>query len=365
MGVATSISAPPSEAGLLEGVAALLRQRLPEGWRLELEAGGGDPRVDGVWKLRAPDGAAVRILVEAKPQLATRDVGPVLERLAAARAAIGGQQPVALMLASRYLAPQTQQRIQRDGGAYADLTGNMRLALELPALFLRDVGAHSDPWRGPGRPRGSLKGAAPARVVRALVDFKPPVSVPQLAARSGASIGATYRVVDLLEREELVEREPRGPIATVAWRALIERWSRDYDFQRSNDLLSCLQPRGLPALLDALRTQKTLRYALTGALAIEDELSYAPPRLAMLYVENPEQAIPLLDLRPVETAANVLLARPLSDVSFDRLQQINGLRAAAKSQIAADLLTSAGRGPSEAQALLDWMQANQDAWREQ
>ncbi|MHB1538354.1 MAG: hypothetical protein ACYCUM_06965 [Solirubrobacteraceae bacterium] len=50
---------------------------------------------------------------------------------------------------------------------------------------------------------------------------------------------------------------------------------------------------------------------------------------------------------------------------MQRLQQIGGLRAAAKSQIVADLLTSPGRGPSEAQALLDWMQANQDAWCEQ
>jgi len=35
----------------------------------------------------------------------------------------------------------------------------------------------------------------------------------------------------------------------------------------------------------------------------------------------------------------------------------------APSQAAADLLTSPGRGPSEAEALIAWMAANEAAWR--
>jgi hypothetical protein len=35
---------------------------------------------------------------------------------------------------------------------------------------------------------------------------------------------------------------------------------------------------------------------------------------------------------------------------------------AALSQIAADLRTSPGRGPNEAEALMQWMQENEDAW---
>jgi hypothetical protein len=33
------------------------------------------------------------------------------------------------------------------------------------------------------------------------------------------------------------------------------------------------------------------------------------------------------------------------------------------SQIAADLLTSPGRGPNEAEVLMQWMQENEAAWR--
>jgi hypothetical protein len=35
----------------------------------------------------------------------------------------------------------------------------------------------------------------------------------------------------------------------------------------------------------------------------------------------------------------------------------------APSQAAADLLTSSGRGPEEAEALIEWMLANEEAWR--
>ena len=36
---------------------------------------------------------------------------------------------------------------------------------------------------------------------------------------------------------------------------------------------------------------------------------------------------------------------------------------AAAAQVAVDLLTSSGRGPSEADALLSWMKDNESVWR--
>jgi hypothetical protein len=267
------------------------------------------------------------------------------------------------MLVARYLPASTRARLEQRGVAYADATCNLRLALERPALFLRDVGASRDPWRGPGRPRGNLKGPPAARVVRALVDFTPPFTVPELIRLSGASSGATYRVIELLMEEALIDRQPRGAITTVDWRPLLERWSQDYGFQQSNAVAAYLQPRGLPALLKALRSAEDLRYVLTGALAAERLAPYAQPRLATLYVDRLDEVAAQLELREVDTGSNVLLATGDYDVAFERTQEIDGLRFAAPSQVAVDLLTAPGRGPSEAQALLDWMGANEPAWR--
>lgn len=116
------------------------------------------------------------------------------------------------------------------------------------------------------------------------------LTVPELVRRSGASTGATYRVVEFLEREGLIERVPRAPIIGVEWRRLVERWSEDYSFQRSNVVSTYLQPRGIPALLDSLRAADGLRYALTGSLAAQQLAPYAPPRLAMLYVAHRARA---------------------------------------------------------------------------
>jgi hypothetical protein len=61
--------------------------------------------------------------------------------------------------------------------------------------------------------------------------------------------------------------------------------------------------------------------------------------------------------------ANVALASGKYDVVFDRADAVDGVRFAALSQVAVELLTGPGRNPSEATALLDWMAANESAWR--
>jgi len=169
--------------------------------------------------------------------------------------------------------------------------------------------------------------------------------------------------VEFLEQEDLVERQPRGQITTVDWRALLERWSEDYGFQQSNTVVSYLQPRGLSALVQGLRGAPELRYVLTGSLAAERYAPYAPSRLGAVYVDRLDETAERLDLREVDTGANVLLATGDYDVVFERSQDIDGLRIAAPSQVAVDLLTAPGRGPTEAQALLDWMGADEPAWR--
>lgn len=351
---------------MLRRALALVQERLPPAWSASVAENKvvSDRPVDAVVELTGSDQARAILVVEAKRSVATRDLPAMLERLRSHAAQLpGSATPAVPVVAARYLAPSTRAWLEARGVSYIDVTGNLRVVVEQPALFLRDAGADRDPWRGPGRPRGTLQGPPAARVVRALVDFVPPVTVPELVHRSGASTGATYRVVEFLDREALIERVPRGPIAGVEWRRLLERWSEDYGFQLSNTVGAYLQPRGIIAVLDALRATRGLRYALTGSLAAERLAAYAPPRLAMIYVESLEVAAKRLELRPVEAGANVLLATGDYDVVFDRLVEVDELSFAAPSQTAVDLLTGPGRSPAEAQALLDWMQTHESDWR--
>jgi hypothetical protein len=346
---------------------ALVQDRLPPGWSTTIDedvvvAG---RLIDALVELAGPDQTKAILVVEAKRSVVTRDLPAALEQIQSAGSQLA--RPVVPMLVARYLPPSARAWLEERGVSYADATGNLRVALERPALFLHDKGTDHDPWRGPGRPRGTLQGPPAARVVRALVDFTPPVTVPELVRRSGASTGATYRVVEFLEREALIERirqgTRQGPIKTVDWRRLLERWSEDYGFQRSNTVGAYLQPRGLDAVLDGLAASHGLRYALTGSLAARRLAPYAPSRLAMIYVDDPGQAAAQLTLRPVDSGANVLLASGDYDVVFDRRVEVDNLSFAAPSQTAVDLLTGPGRSPAEASALLDWMQTHERDWR--
>jgi hypothetical protein len=355
---------PAREIDVLRRALELVRDRLPSGWKLQVdeEVSLGGRRADALVVLRGPDGAEAKLAVEAKRLLTPRDVPAALDQLAFFQDAAG---PITPMIVGRYLTPSTRQELEARGSAYADATGNLRLALDRPALFLRDVGADRDPWRAPGRPRGTLKGPAAARVARALLDFRPPYSIPELRKLSGASSGATYRVIEFLEQEGIVERAPRGPITDVDWRRLLMRWSEDYGFQRSNSVSAFLEPRGLAALVDRLRDRQDIQYTVTGSLAAERIAPYAPARLAMIYVDKAEQVAQDLGLRQVDSGANVLLATGDYDVVFDRAVLGEGTKWAATSQVAVDLLTGPGRNPAEAESLMDWMAANELQWRRQ
>ena len=65
----------------------------------------------------------------------------------------------------------------------------------------------------------------------------------------------------------------------------------------------------------------------------------------------------------VALGANVALALPFDPVVYERTLKKGGLTIVALSQVAADLLTSPGRGPNEAEALMEWMRENEAAWR--
>lgn len=367
----TTNSRPEREPDVLRRALKIVRTRLPRRWEATVQEEAmidGAMRADALMRLRAPDGSPATLVVEAKRLVEARDLPRVLDQLARivdgvrSRSNRPAESTVEPMVVARYLSPRTRERLEELEISYADATGNLSLALDQPALFLRDVGAQRDPWRGPGRPRGSYRGTPAARVVRALADFAPPMTVPELAKRSGASAGATYRMVELLQSDAYIEREERRAITRVDWRQILERWSEDYEFATSNPTATFLEPRGLPALEANLR-ESGVRYAITGSMAAERYARYAPPRLAMIYLDDIDRAVDDLGLRIVEGGANVLLAAPKDDFVYDRAQVIEGLSFAAPSQAAVDLLTSPGRGPSEAVALLNWMEKNEPSWR--
>ena len=350
--------ARPSPDALYQACFSALRMRLPPSWDLReigKEYRSAHSRLDALWELRAPDGTAARLCVEIVRQLEPRAVASLLAFL---RCDDSGGHP---LVVAPFLSPRTRGILAEADAGYADATGNLRLRLDSPAVFIDIAGADSDPWRE-RRSIHSLKGPAAGRAVRALCDFRPPYGILEIAERSHTPQATMSRVISFLDREALLTRIGRGTVTAVNWQQLIARWTLDYVFTRSNQITTWLEPRGLDALLKKLRAIEW-QYAVTGSLATLPVAPYAAARLAALYVVDVSRAAESLGLRPVETGANVLLAKPFDPVVFDRTTMHEGLTYAALSQVAADLLTSPGRGPAEGQELMQWMGEHEDAWR--
>lgn len=356
-------STPPSTAReTAAAVATMLRERLPPDWTVaEAPTDSRTPQPDAVLALTCPGGPDFRIILETKILLEARDVPQVREQLS--RHIRPGTDDIGLVT-SRYLAKSTRDSLSKAGLSYADATGNILIRAHSAPLFISDRGADSDPWRGPGRPRATLKGAPAAKVVRTLLDLPGPWRISDLVRQSATSTGSVYRVMEFLESEALATREGSGSIIIPDWTALLRRWSDDYTFLNTNVITRWIAPRGLENFLDRVRQSQMLNYAITGSIAAATWAPYAPARSAMIFSSSTEEAAAALGLRPTDTGANVLLAKPAYDVLIDRaIDREDGLRIAAPAQVAADLMTGPGRAPSEAEELLDWMRRNEQLWR--
>lgn len=334
-----------------------LARRLPPGWVIEDIGQDRRPKLaDAQISIVGPDGRRGLILLEAKRSLDPRQAMELAGRLQRTL-----PDDLITLIISPYLTPGVRDRLKSSGLGYVDLTGNTRLELKNPGLYLETSGADRDP--GPSeRPTRSLRGPKAGRVVRALCDFREPVGVRELAIKTSLDPGYVSRIVALLDRQALVERGPRGGIVKVDWERLLRRWAQDVPFENRGEMASYLEPRGLPALLGRLPSSE-LRYVITGSLAASRLAPIAPPRLAVLYVESVEGAAQSLGLRPAETGGNTVLVLPNDPWVFEGAREEEGVNYAAPSQVAADLLTNPGRAPSEGDALIRWMAENEEKWR--
>ena len=362
-----------SETRLIDTAAREISERLPPRWRLlerERETvvrfpQGSTREVDAVWEIRDPAGISSDVIVEVKTNLVEpRFVSSVVSQMRVLPNS--GKERVAAtpacMLISTYLSPLTRERLTEAGVSYADSTGNIRFSVDRPAVFIERQGADKNPFREK-RPLRSLKGGRAARVARGLMDYRTPFGTRQLAAEIASSPAMVSRVSNLLEPDEIVTKEsPRGRIVSVDWEALARRWAVDYDFASSNTLTTWLEPRGTEALFARLR-EAAFRYTVTGSFAGYRLAPVAQPRLATLYVEDPDTEAEALGLRPAETGANVLLVVPFDPVVFERAEYDNGIAYTRVTQTLLDLMTGPGRGPAEADALLEWMRENEDVWK--
>src|SRR5215471_18971977 len=150
---------------MLEALRQQVTERLPTGWRIVESKRAGHPDrldrgADATLKIRGPSDKTGLVLVQLKRRIEPKDAAMLKLTL---RTALGS--PV--LIAAPFVSARTQARLKTMGFGYADLTGNIRLSLSEPGLFIETRGADRNPIPS-SRERKSLRGAKAGRLARAL-----------------------------------------------------------------------------------------------------------------------------------------------------------------------------------------------------
>jgi hypothetical protein len=326
------------DKSIVDEVTGVLAALLPAGWSVAVSPGGG---ASPAWVVTAPDSAQANtdLLVADAPS--PREIRPV-------RAGAPG------VMVARYLSPATRAKLADLAWGYADTTGNIAICLQKPGLVVRVHGADRDP--GPRlRPNRTLKGPRAARLVRALCDAPLPLTLSELGRRTGIDLGYASRLLDWMVQEGFLDRDRRGPVTSVAVRALLGRWAEGYSVLATHRAIGLRDPQGAAGQAERMKALAT-RYAITGTFAANRLAVFSPRRPMLVYAERPSAVIDGLALVAGDDDADVILLDPVDPFVFERTWSTGGLVFASPSQIAVDLLTGPHDGRPFADDVIAWIE---------
>jgi hypothetical protein len=355
---------------LLTRALSILAEKLPADWTVKVVGNGGAKSEPSAQiRISASRGAEATVNAVLKQSMQPIDAIGVKD----AAAAISTKNRRAVLVVSPFISPSTRKKLREHGFGYLDFCGNICFKIDVPALYIETEGAQKNPTKIDRQAR-TLKGAKAGLIVRTLADTAAVPGVRDLAKRLGIDPGYVSRVFAFLKDEAIIRHEfqigapgksrtsKRQVEWSVDWVSLIRRWALEAPLENRSRVFTYIEPRGLKAALSNL-AGASFQYAITGSCAAAELAPIAPPRLLQIYVEDAEKTAKQLGLREADTGGNVVLIEAENELPFLRSRQERDLNFASVSQVVADLLSSPGRAPAEAEELFNWMKNNEEVWR--
>lgn len=337
---------PETTRRQFDAAVGRLRQLLPEGWRVAVEARnstGGRARVSS----ERDDGA---VTIWTRKRLDPREV-PTLP-----------EPDGPTVVASRWLSPRTRDLLRVRGIGYLDETGNTWIQMMTPAVFVRTDGGDRDPSPKPAV-APTLRGARAWALLRTLIEVAPPYGVRELSTALRVDAGYVSRVLQVLVGELLIERRARGPVTAVDWEGVLRQLVSTYSAFTANETSTWVAPAGAEQALRTLADKRAGQWAVSGSFASARIVPVAAPESALIYTTDPERLAKVARLLPATTGANVVLAVPYDEIVFTRTRRDGKVTFVSTTQAAIDDLTGPGRMPQEGEALVAWMKRNPKRWQ--
>ncbi|MGO9613730.1 MAG: type IV toxin-antitoxin system AbiEi family antitoxin [Dissulfurispiraceae bacterium] len=254
-----------------------------------------------------------------------------------------------LIFVAPYISPQAANICMKDSVGYLDFAGNCFFSFG--QVYIEQTGK-PNPFKT-RRDLVSLSSPKSSRVLRVLLNNAGRAWKTQdLANEARVSLGHVANVKKLLLDREWITKQD-GFSLTEPW-MLLEEWASIYTY-RKNEVLNYYSLKSIPEIeadLAKVCREKGIDYALTGFSGAARFASAVRFARIMAYAYNTKEVASLLNLKEVESGANVTLLAPYDEGVFYGAQVIENIRVVSPVQLYLDLKGYKGRGEEAAEALL-------------
>lgn len=256
------------------------------------------------------------------------------------------------ILVAPYLSDASRQICKEAGIGCFDLAGNAFLSYK--NVFI-DKSGRPNPFAA-RRVSKSVFAPKSSRILRVLLSNPSKRwHVEDLSRELGISIGLTSRVKQALLSEEWIKEENKS-FNLVKPEGLLNQWINNYSYEK-NERVSFYSGLSEDKLETAIKKECTKRKYRYGLALFSGARKLAPFVRFMRFFSyidgNIEYVAEALQLKKVESGANVTLLQPYDDGVFYGLQEINGINVVSDIQLYLDLKTYKGRGDDAAQAIFE------------
>jgi len=236
------------------------------------------------------------------------------------------------------------------GVGYLDLSGNCHIAFQ--GVFIsRENMPNQYPFK---TSLSSLYSPKSERILRVLLSFPyRPWKTKELAKEAQVSLGMITHVRKKLDGEEWIKTSSGGFFLSQP-DELLMAWSKNYSWRQNkmSDFYTLKSLSDIETEIAKTCDDNDIPYALTGFSASNHLAPMVRGQRVMVYIDHDIDILAdQLDLKPVDSGANVSLIQPYDSGVLWNAQYIDDLQIATPIQVFLDLDKSRGRGKEAANFL--------------
>jgi len=294
-------------------------------------------------------GKPVKFIVEVKsqgePRLVRMAIAQIKDYLKSFKDSYG-------ILIAPYLSAASRQICKEEHIGCIDLAGNAVLAFK--SVFI-DRSGNPNPFAVARRAK-SVFSPKSSRILRVLLsDPSKGWYVEDLSKEAGISIGLTSRVKQALRSEEWIKEENKR-FFLVNPEEVVNQWAINYSYEKNPafSFYSGLSEDELEAAIKRECENRKFRYGLALFSGARKVAPFVRFMRFFSYIDGDIESIAeAVQMKKVETGANVTLLQPYDEGVFYGLQDINGIKVVSDIQLYLDLKSYKGRGEEAAKAIYE------------